>query len=356
MKIGILTFHCAHNYGAVLQAYGLLEFLKSQGHEVHIIDYRPMILIAPYRIFHWNTLFYPKAFLSKLLLLPSAWLRSQRFDRFIQNRLCVDSLALENMQNDYDAFVFGSDQIWNPKILQGFDPVYFGKFKAASAKKLIAYAASLGKKELTDDEKNYFKEALKSFQAISVREYSLKQLLSPLTDKPIQTVADPTLLLEQSYWEKMAVKPNLRRPYVLVYQVVHDPNTMRIARHLASQIGGEVVELKAKLSLTNQSRYQIASPEAFVGYFKYATCVVTTSFHGTAFSIIFKRPFYTLKLNTPADARSEALLAQLALSERMIEKTGTPMFLEVNYTQAQKKLAEIKEASAAFLSANLSNF
>ena len=107
------------------------------------------------------------------------------------------------------------------------------------------------------------------------------------------------------------------------------------------------------LSLLHQSPYQCASPEDFVSYFKYAACVVTTSFHGTAFSIIFQRPFYTLKLNTRIDARSEALLNQLTLIDRMVDKNATVTFSEIDYSKVLPSFEKMRSASASFLTSSL---
>lgn len=353
MKIGILTFHCAHNYGAVLQAYALQEYLRSKGYEVRIIDYRPKALVSYYKLFDVRYCLSLKTFLSKALLYPVAKKRAMNFDRFIQSRLQLEQICLDSSDNDYDVFVFGSDQIWNPHLLKGFDKVYFGDFHAALGRKCVAYAASMGKTSLTSYEHEFLENALKAFHAISVRESSLKKLLSPLTDKPISVVADPTFLLNRDYWENMVTRPKIHKPYVLVYQVVKDSNTLRIARHIAQQIGGEIVELKAVLSLLHQSPYQCASPEDFVSYFKYAACVVTTSFHGTAFSVIFQRPFYTLKLNTRIDARSEALLNQLALIDRMVDKNATVTFSEIDYSKVLPFFEKMRSASASFLTSSL---
>ena len=354
MKIGILTFHCAHNYGAVLQAYALQEFLRSKGYEVRIIDYRPKALFAYYKLFDIRYCLSLKTFLSKVLLYPVAKKRAANFERFIRNRLQLDQICMDSSDNNYDVFIFGSDQIWNPELLNGFDRVYWGQFEAAKGRTLITYAASMGKTILTSQEAEFLKGVMNTFHAISVRELSLKQLLTPFTDHPITVVTDPTLLLDQDHWDKMALKPQfIQKPYVLVYQVVKDSNALRIAHNIAQHIDGQVVELKSTLSLLHQSPYQDASPEAFVGYFKYATCVVTTSFHGTVFSIIFRKSFYTLKLNAQIDARSVALLNQLALVNRMVDKNDNVTFSEIDYSYVIPKLEKMRSASATFLTVNL---
>ena len=349
MKVGILTFHCAHNYGAVLQAYALQEHLKSRGLEVHVIDYQPSILSSFYKPFDIRDFRSLKTLLSRILLFPSAWKRYQNFNRFIHRKLSLETIDMDNEESNYDAFIYGSDQIWNPKILKNFDAIYFAGFKAAKGKLNITYAASMGKFTLDETEKIYYQEALKRFHAISVRENSLKHALSSLTEKPIKVVLDPTFLLSQTQWNQIAIDPQIKIPYVLIYQVEKNEQVYKIAYSLAQQIKGKVIELKSKLSLLHQSEFQCASPEEFVGYFKHASYVVTTSFHGTAFSIIFNRPFYTVMINKNIDTRSSALLNSLSLSERLIKNEANAILSEIDYTRPNKLLTSLQESSKAFL-------
>lgn len=335
MKIGILTFHCAHNYGAVLQCYALQEVLKGMGHTVEVMDYRPSYLKAPYdivsfrRIQSRNPIRLMKGMISEILSLPERIIRHKGFDRFIKERLC---LSAPGIPSDCDAYVMGSDQIWNPGITQGFDGVYFGHLPFPKGhRSYIAYAASMEREALNDSEKNYLQEALRNFDAISVRESHLASLLQPLTDKDVKVVLDPTLLAVPSVWSSFVGRNPLGRKYVLVYQVRVDKETMRIARHIAGQLDAEVVSLSSFPTWRrSKSLYQTESPQAFVNWMRWASCVVTTSFHGTAFSVILNRPFYSIALGR-GDTRAASLLKQVGLEERMIGKTASPVFQEIDY-------------------------
>lgn len=349
MKVGIFTFHSAHNYGAVLQAYALQTYLKSKGLEVHVIDYCPETIKSFYKPFGISDFRSFKTMLSRLLLFPASWKRYRNFDRFIHEKLSLDKLDLDCESCAYETFIYGSDQIWSPKILRGFDAVYFAGFEAAKGKRNISYAASMGKNTLDSMEKNYCKEALERFNAISVREDSLKRTLSPLTKKNIEVVLDPTFMLTPSQWDQIAVNPPIKSPYVLVYQVEKNEQVYKIAHSIAKQIQGNVIELKSKLSLLHQSKYQCASPEEFIGLFRHASFVVTTSFHGTAFSILFNRPFYTVKVNENIDTRASALLNRLSLSGRLIQNEFEAILLEIDYTTPNKLLASLQESSKSFL-------
>ena len=358
MKIGILTFHCAHNYGAVLQCYATQEFLKNKGHDVEIIDYRPSFLLKPYKLIDKNRfvsknliLFAKKAIMESLMLFYRIK-RWYGFESFIKNKLNLSSIVYEkNIPDDYDVYIIGSDQVWSPKITQGFDNVYFADFSfVKGTRKYIAYAASMEVQSLNIEQKKFLSKALMPFDNISVREKNLCDLLQPLTLKEIYQVLDPTLLIDSSIWNKIAISPKIPQKYVLVYQVRVNERTVQIANNIAKQIGGIVIETVAWLHRgCFKNKYQTASPETFLGLIKHATCIVTTSFHGTAFSVVFNKPFYTLLLNDGGDSRSLSLLESVGLSERAISLQENPVFTSIDYSEANIKLNLIRKESSKIL-------
>ncbi len=359
MRIGILTFHCAHNYGAVLQGYALQEVLKNLGHEVKVINYRPYYIVNAYKtlklVLSRHPLWMVKHTISEILIYPRSVRRHEAFTRFIEGRLNLTSPCdKKSIVSDIDAYIFGSDQIWNTGITSGYDDIFWGKLPFEKGnKKYITYAASMGKDSVADDDKKRIAEYMNNFDAISVRENSLKNMLSPLTDKNVQLVLDPTLLAPRSVWDKL--DDNIEeRGYVLVYQVRKNKNTIELANHIAHQLNAKVITLEANINWRmGQNKKSCASPEDFVSYIKHASCVVTTSFHGTAFSVIFNKPFYCLELGDGADGRSKSLLHSLLLDDRMVDKLARPAFTEVDYTEANKLLDGLRESSEQFLTDNL---
>ncbi len=359
MKIGILTFHCAHNYGAVLQSYALQEVLKNLGHEVKVINYRPDYLVKVYKTFRiilsrhlrWMV----KHTIIEILRYPRAVRRHEAFTRFIEGRLNLTSPCdKKTIVSDMDAYIFGSDQIWNPDITAGYDDIFWGKLPFDKAdKKYITYAASMGKDSIAEGDKKRIAECLNNFDAISVRESSLKNMLTPLTDKNIQQVLDPTLSAPRSVWDKL--DDNVQESgYVLVYQVAFLKNTMEFAENIARQLNTKVITLEASINWRKgPDRKSCASPEDFVSYFKHASCVVTTSFHGTAFSVIFNKPFYTLKVSAATDVRAKSLLHSLNLDDRMVDVLDRPSFTEVNYSEANQLLCGLRKSSEQFLTEHL---
>lgn len=362
MKIGILTFHCAHNYGAVLQCYALQEILKNLGHEVEVIDYRPEYLVAPYRVFSIsrflsrNPLKMLKACIRESLLLPKRIKRYVAFQSFINNNFNLSQpIVANNIPSKYDVYIMGSDQIWNPNITRGFDPVYFGYFDFEKGNKTyISYAASMEAEQLDSDSERYLKKALMNFDAISVREVQLKTLLQPLTEKEVVPVLDPTLLVNKNTWDKMAQEPNVDKKYVLIYQVRQNSNVVRIAQNLAESIDAEIVEItsspKTDCFINNR---QGESPAEFLGWIKNAQCVVTTSFHGTAFSILFNRPFFCIKLDDDNDTRSLSLLKSLKLEDRFIDREEMPAFSLIDYSEPNIQLSYFRTESMNYLSSSL---
>jgi len=354
MKIGILTFHCAHNYGAVLQAYGLQEFLKTLGHEVEIIDYRPKYLTQPYRAFPtpklegasvprkvWRIYRWLKNLPRNLINYPAQKKRCRGFEKFISKKLNLSAEPFSQGRHvpveNYDAIIFGSDQIWSPGITSN-DTVFLGDFPTPAGTLKIAYAASAGGFAETLGDNPLYANSLKNFDAISVRESNLGKSLQAHTNLKIETVLDPTLLAPREVWEKLAKTPQaMPKKYVLVYQVSYKPEADKLAAEIAEKMGAEVVSIFAGYVLKSGMR-KTETPEEFVGWFKNAAAVVTTSFHGTAFSLIFKKSFYFVGDGDAGENRPRQILSALGLLDRYVPVSEKPEFSEVNYDEIENEM------------------
>lgn len=374
MRIGILTFHCAHNYGAVLQAYALKEYLKGRGHDAEVIDYRPSYITRVYRAmkplrteglpFLRRLRIFVRSLPRRLAFVPAKIVRRHSFERFISERL---SLSPERIGDGgripaerYDAIVFGSDQIWSPAIMRGWDPVFFGDFPAPAGTLKIAYAASAGDYtvELGNDAR--FLACLKNFDAISVRESALADVLRPHATKEIPIVLDPTLLVCRDVWSKLAVAPAKReKPYVLAYYIYGGEKRRtaeRIARGIAAQLGADVVTVWDADGSRRAALARAETPEEFVGLFKGAACVVTTSFHGTAFSLIFGKPLYFVGDGCVGECRQRYILGELGLLNRIVPAgtTTVPVFSPIDYgNAANARLDALRAKSGEFLAVAL---
>lgn len=305
MKIGIMTFHNADNYGAVLQCYALQETLKKKypNDEVYVIDYKCPEIVNGYipRINFkrpWSILLYSK--------------RKHKHEKFKQFRKKYFNLGSPDFST-YDIIYYGSDQIWN-EHLTNRDLTYFGKNFTG---KKIAYAASDGGEMNYDSE---VCELLKSFSKISCREKSMTEKIQKCNLKvPIETVCDPVFLLSKEEWLNIAELPK-EENYVLAYKISDNPNFDSEAEKLGKRLNKKVIQIVYVKSIQKffYKRQKFAEgirPEQFLGYFAKADFVFASSFHGTAFSIIFDKPFYILQIRKGSE-RITNLLSALNINDR----------------------------------------
>lgn len=362
-KIGILTFHNAHNYGAVLQAYALKTKLNRMGYEASVLNYRNKYIAKTYRkVLHidfWKRDILPSRW-GKVIReirdvfygLPE-WRRQWKvFEEFITDRLLDGNgkrLSQADVEKcDCDAYILGSDQIWARELTHGLDLIYFGQF--APGKKKISYAASVPDSNIPENEQPYFKQYLQSMDYISVREEKLAEKLRELTGREIETVVDPTLLLEQEDYESLLYdKPLQEGDYVFAYFVVESEILKHCAKRAAEQLGCELIELHYKNTPEIQGRNIIldAGPREFLTYIRDAKMVMTNSFHGTVFSILLQKKFYSVY---GANGRIENLLNFLNLKDRHIQsEAGLQLEAEIDYEQSGERLTEYRQKSEEFL-------
>lgn len=354
MKVGIVTFHRAHNFGAVLQCFALKNVLENLGHEVDVIDHRNSHLEKPYHLFphgFWKggLLSSFKSVISDSITLNQRHKRITNFNSFIGSHLLPRD-SKTDIWNGYDCIVWGSDQIWQWNIIHD-DKCFWGEVPNKTVRK-VTYAASSGKinKHFEDN-----LPLLSNFNAISVREKDLHDYLS---EKGIQTkiVLDPTLLLEKSDWERLLPLNNLERfPYLLVYAMRNRKNTLKIARKVSQETGLRIVEIFNNYISPRYifQKYCHADPIKFLSLFSNADYVVTDSFHGTAFSIIFNRQFITVKHNDGHDNRAESLLLSVGLTDRHKQVSDYITLPTIDYAIPNSLWAALREDSVSFLKDNI---
>lgn len=297
MKIGILTFHYVHNYGAVLQAYALKAFLTNCGHDAYVIDYQCDAVKNQYpqnmySLIHKKWFFQPnkwnalKEDLKRINASNSQWTkRTAVFETFIEEYLCTNPAPWQERLRNSDLLLFGSDQIWEKNLTGGvYDDIYIGKFQT-NAKK-VSYAASCYKVDREVD--RTLMEALKSFDALSVREDKLADVLTAAMNCRVACVCDPVFLLDKSNYESIAVCEE--KGYILIYSVVNNEQLNQIAESFRNT-GKRVIEIASYRTNKNDLKRMDYSPVQFLGLVQNADYVVTNSFHGTAFSIIFEKQF-----------------------------------------------------------------
>ena len=221
-KIGIITFHCSYNYGSVLQAYALQKYLINNGYNVKIIDYRSKNYDM-YHLFKLWMLKYPLKLLAENRHINRLIRRKYNFLHFINesmhltNKKYLYNDDLTVLNNEFNVFIAGSDQIWNPVCTGGVDSNFFLNFVDGRVNKRIAYAPSLAHASFEDKILNEMCGYIEKFDAISVREEIGKKILKNNTSKNIEVVLDPTMLLEEKDYKTLEIKPKFDKPYIFVY-------------------------------------------------------------------------------------------------------------------------------------------
>lgn len=361
MKVGILTFSSAHNFGAILQCYGLFKTLEDIGHDVEVIDYCPDYLASYKPTFGWrqyinrHILSFPQRYSTY-----KYWRRIyDGYESFKKHNLKLSRqiksvTEIKIISDRYDVIIVGSDQIWNEKF-NGKENVWYGE--GIKHKRLIAYAASAGNINLWLKNENKLKSLLPNFDFISARECELAEAIKKLVDGShyIPTVLDPSLLVDKKHWYKWQNRIEGSN-YIVIYQARESDDVFRIAEDIRKQINCDKLIPLDFYGNVQRLGYNssIVCPEDFISLISNAKCVVTTSFHGTAFSIILKTPFYTLRLNDGADGRSEYILEKTGLSDRMVEANSTPIFSIPDFDEAELHLKKLRKESLEFLKSALS--
>lgn len=366
MKVGIITFHTARNYGAYLQTYALQTYLKSLGNDVKIVNYSPKYFKKDYATFVLGNMkglsLYRKfrRITGAFILFPAKTIRNRAFTKVLKKDFCLSGKELSNVKavetaiKGYGFLIFGSDQIWNPKITRGFDDVFWGNFDFDGKK--ISYAASVGDSfELLNSDK--VPALLKNFSKISVREKSLHDFLLNKYGIDSTTVIDPTLLLSKKQWFEYARKNDKEdKPYILLYILKATEKTREMAYVLSKKTGLPVKELCSGVGLKQLfNPLSGVTPSAWVRTFANATYVVTSSFHGTAFSVNLNIPFFSIH-DEEENIRIKSLLELVGLMSRYIQNEDELTVENVDFTLANKKLEDLRKTSKQFIQLAMSNY
>ena len=361
MKIGILTYHRAENYGALLQAYAMRTYLRCLGHEVEFVDYWPKYHSDYFKVFSMDS-FKKSSMKGKLAKLARLVLMGHRFCRrkrvmlqFIHEQL---GLPVQPKYEDrkavtepYDVVIYGSDQIWRKQGLGGvgFDDWYFGGDNV-QAKKKIVYAGRMGKIAADAQDNAYVKAQMAHFDRISVREVDLFKYLKGLGVSSVQ-VMDPVFLLTRKQWEEVCIAPKIKQHYILFYNLLITKESAAFAKALSVETGLPVYEITKKTSLFSRDAHLIsdASVEEFLGLVRGADYVVSNSFHGVAFSIILEKQFFAVGMGEKAN-RVISLLNSVGLNDRYRE--SAQQFIsssKIDYSQVKKSLDVVIGESVDYL-------
>jgi len=346
LKIGIITFHRAINYGAVLQTYALSKYLRELGYDVQVLDYRCKAIEDSYKV---NVSFNMYS-LKRLFLSPLSLNKKRKFYRFLNNKIPhTKSLYTYNdlceAVKDFDFIITGSDQVWNSQWTHG-DEAYLLNF--CNDEKKLSYAASIGKNNISDKEKELFEKHLQKFKGISVREQTGKDLLSSFVQSEISLNCDPVALLDKDLWTKITNHPK-QKNYVLVYMLVNSKSLMNAAIEYGKKTGKEVILINDNIRKNYPVTYKRnVSPEEFVGLFCDADCVFTNSFHGTMFSIIFEKELHIelQKYSGAPNSRFTDLLKKLEIENCIFDTlVSDDCINKIDYVSVKEKIKEMQNNS-----------
>lgn len=357
MKVGILTFHRALNYGAVLQCYALQKILESKTCDVEIIDYRQDWIEEFYKFFSPDIFLSQKTFsdrsgyirnrVKKFLIAP----HKRRNFRDFRNRYLKMSApcGAKDIPGDYDLYLVGSDQLWSLHCLGGKpDDVFRGMFERAGGSHLAAYAVSADMKSVQAQSGDILSWAY-NFDLLSMREKETAKAFASACSRECETCLDPTLLTDAEMWGPVVDEKWKNRRYVLMYEVRWNKESKglmkRKARELADRIGDcELIDL-------SRGNYSVRD---FVSLFKYAQCVVTSSFHAVVFSILFGTEFWALPLWDGYDLRYRELLESLGLGDRFAENGRNLEVSAIDWEPVTHKLTQLRASSLKYLDKCLS--
>lgn len=328
MKFGIMTFHRAVNYGAVLQTYALQTTLAELGMDSEVIDYRSDKIEGLYKIFS------PLLSNIKNLSIYTKAKKKIVFNRFLKNHIVLSKEykskeELKKIEKEYAAVITGSDQVWCEKCARE-DSVFFLDF-IKNSKKKYSYAASIGKSSVNEEMEKKYAALLEAYSCVSIREGSSKDLMHRCNKEDVFVHIDPTLLLNEQKWNEIASKRNKSGEYILLYTVLGQYKLYEFANHLSEETGLPIIYLNEEmLHRVKDYHYKVGvSPEEFVGYFANAKYVVTNSFHGTAFSIIYHKKFFVeIEAVGRKNIRAEELMEKLGLEKRNINRMSFEQYDE----------------------------
>ncbi len=372
--VGILTFHRALNYGAVLQAYALLQEIKKLGYSAEMIDFASEGNMKDRAFFVKPT---GKSSLKRdiLSLLSLNYLAGRRkcFDSFLEHYMNlpgqseINGERIKHMLEKYDAVICGSDQIWNAKMPDS-DTVFF--LPEGDGFIRIAYAASLGKGRLRGiGDPDRIRKALAAFDAVSVREKETKKKIEDFCNMPvpIEITADPTLLHDASFYDEIACERQMEGPYIFVYSVLALKDTFYAARLLSERTGLPYYSLfsgKANRVMFTEKRHipkGDTGPRGFIAMIRDAEYVVTDSFHGTILSMLFKKKFFIIGEETGGKLRKDERVGYLCdtfkISHRIIRASDiseADLEQEEDWVKIEEIRREKAEKSVQFLSGALS--
>lgn len=355
-RIGVISIWDIDNYGNRLQNYALLSALRSLGYSPYTLKMWPQKKWK--RIFQYLTN-YDVSWMRLVKEKLSHNYRKYNFLCFERKHITKDRHFYDSTEDKvslnrkYDAFIVGSDQIWNPVFLE--EPYYFAAF-ADKDKTTISYAASMGVGELDYLSQEKLKNGLKTIKYVSVREERAAEIIEALDEPKPAVVIDPTMLISADEWQKLEKKPDyIHKDYILLYYLGDiSEERWSYLQKISNENNLDIIILGKK----EYPEYYQAGPSEFLYLIHHAKLMCTDSFHGCVFSILFQTPFYVFERENSLqkmNSRIDTLLNIFHLENRTKSSNDVDYSLECDFTQCERIIEEKKSFGMNFLKKSLSN-
>lgn len=370
-QVGIITYHHNSNYGTMLQAIALQKAIQRNGYSSELINYeaRPVAGMQLFKLRLKRLGVYVLHFTKYYTLLnnkPNITAREVFFEDFYKKYAVVGKTRYESIEElrnappRYKLYIVGSDQTWSPPITSSKEAFYLTFVPQESIKG--SYGPSIGVSILEEKDKELLKDKLKDFKYLSCREKTGTRILSELLNKPITTVLDPTLLLEEKEWLEMSdvTIDNVicEKPYILQYFLGSKSEHREFVKELSKKTGHKIICLPFDtLDMRDSSVIKLyIGPAQFLRLIYNAAYVCTDSFHGTVFSVIFKRNFFSFYKHSynhlySENSRIYDFLDSINLTDRIVmdDQIASSLSLEVDFDKVKHYLSKLKVSSEKYL-------
>ncbi len=338
---GIITFHESRNYGAVLQSYALQQKMSQIIPQTEIINYQNPEIAEVIKLWKVNGKG-PKAYIHAMLSFVFRYRKRSAFNKYMKKYMKLspksDRKNIAYIASDYDVLITGSDQVWNTG-LTGNDGIYFLDFAKPQQQK-ISYAASFGDKHIELD--NDKKELLKKLDLITLRENLMLDEVQEISGKKAELCCDPTLLISPEQWKAHASKKLTDKPYVFMFMIDESKELAEYAAKVAKEKGLALISNKNDFSFFRNSM-----PNDFLSWVLNAEYVVTNSFHGTVFSLLFGKKFvsHTFTASGTSKKRIIQLLETVGLSHRNTRNDNIDLDAKENWESVWNEINKMSTDS-----------
>ena len=341
-RTGILTLSSAENYGAVLQCHSLCKYLNDNYSDTEIIDFTPRFIVGRYPLFHLkytSLLGTIKSAIGSILEFPAKMTKRIRFIHFrrVDSKYGSQKYIGVMLDESYDQYIVGSDQVFNLELTGNDCEFFLPRVKHNKS----TYAASLGVSTLNDEQADLLSKGLADFDNISIREkVGCGLLRSIIQNKDVTQLIDPVFLNSREYWEQLSGGRIYKKKYILIYAFQEFETSYEIATLIKHDSQYDIIMINDSIKRKRKDVLNIKGigPKEFLSLIKNAECVITDSFHGTAFSMIFRKKFYSIPYRG-TESRFFDMLELFELEDRIISNTHNFVDLEVDYSSYEKNLS-----------------